>query len=252
MSEVTVLYINYTRGNVWRVYNKTMLTLLSYNIQFGRRLTQIIEWLAAHKHKCEIICFQEFPESKIKQVLDRIGTEWGHAFAPAFTKARIKYGELTLFNNQALTLIKEQIVFLGASRLELLISRHTAHRSGLLTSFRYKNSTILVVNVHLACISQNNLRLKELQLILKYIGDQKKAVIVGDFNYSSWTGRRKLYRFMRTFQFESAGEMITHRLFKLPQQLDYVFARNVAIGEVASQRLPFSDHYPIFAKAVTI
>jgi len=75
------------------------------------------------------------------------------------------------------------------------------------------------------------------------VPSQKSPIIVlGDFNYSSLSRRKKLIQFMANNGYLNAYKKHTHRLFYLKHQLDYVFYKYCYIDRIDVQKLPFSDH----------
>src|SRR5579871_3824756 len=108
-----------------------MLSVLTYNIRFGKRLDEIMDWVASHKESFDIICFQEFPLAKLDIFLKLIANHYDYQFSQNFIRKKKTFGELTVFNTEKLQLIDSKTVTLGPSRLER--SKVRGERSSLLT-----------------------------------------------------------------------------------------------------------------------
>lgn len=233
-----------------------MFTLLSYNINFGKKLTTILDWLVKIERKnnpFDIICFQEFPYEKIDVLMfsRRIKTDF--RFAPSMYFKKKIYGQLTLFNKNTLKLINSAELSLSTGRIEKKIGqlfRRSTKRKSLLTLFGTDTGKhCMLANTHLTCFAMNNHRINQLKKVCKEIQYYIKVLIVGDFNYTSVLPRFSLKRLMKKYQFEDATvKLKTHRIFLIKHQLDYIFTKGIRIKQVTTERLHFSDHYPLMAE----
>lgn len=222
-----------------------MLTLLSYNIFFGKKVDQVLNWLTTRKLP-DIVCFQEFPMtalSELQKLLDL------HNYNCNFTSATVDkngiYGELTAYNTNKLHLLDSKSVNLGEIRLEKIVNRHLARKTALMTVFK----ELTLINIHLGALTTNKKRLSQLQIIMdKLPNNNKPCVVVGDYNYSNLTGLKRLLSFMAKYGFEKAVNKVrTHRLFLMPQQIDYLFYKNLEVKKLEVLNIKLSDHYPLLA-----
>lgn len=230
-----------------------MLRALSYNIEWGRQTTEAGEWIMSLKPKPDFICLQEIPENKVTE-LRRIFEDHGYGckYAPAYTDHDIVYGELTAYNRKKIMLVFSKVVELGSSIIARLISQHNARYTSLLTVFKNGTRTFIVINLHLLAFHLNRKRKKQLDIaiealtLLRYVN--LPSLIVGDYNYSSLTGRGGLIRFMGKHGYKIGGrkKVITHKKWRIRHQTDYVFYRNCRVTKVKSEEVKFSDHYPMF------
>lgn len=229
-----------------------MLKVLSYNIEWGKKLPQLSEWMMALSEKPDIICFQEMPYKKIAS-LNKTFEENGYAYkyAPSYTKNDNTYGELTAYKKSEIILDFSKVVELGSSIVAKLISRHNSRYTSLLTVFKYKKKNFIIINLHLLPHGLNGRRRKQLGMaiealtLLRYVN--MPSLIMGDYNYSSLTGRGGLIKFMASHGFKIGGKKVnTHRKWRISHQLDYVFYRNCDIKNLETENVKFSDHYPFF------
>lgn len=225
------------------------LEILTYNVEFGKRLTEIYNWLHTIPDHPDFICFQEFPENAIGTLRDNLRfKKLVYKFAPSFVRKGEFYGELTVFDGNLTSKIETEILDLGESRIERIYRRSPSRRSALITTLDFKGKKLTIVNIHLVVLALNRKRRQQLTLIFESLKNDSSAIIIGDFNYTSLLGRKGLVNFMNKFKFELAGgKMITNHLKKIPQQLDYVFHKGCALEGVRVEKIPFSDHYPVFA-----
>lgn len=230
-----------------------MLKALSYNIEWGRNLDEAGEWMMKLKPRPDIICLQEIPKDKVSsfgKLLQKYG--YDYKYAPAYTDHDITYGELTGYNSKRLILVFSKVVELGSSIVARLISQHNARYTSLLTVFKYRKQTFIIVNIHLLAFHLNRKRRKQLDIAIQALSLLKfvnlPSLIIGDYNYSSLTGRGGLIKFMDKNGFKIGGKkkIITHRRWRIHHQTDYVFYRGCRIKGVKSERVSFSDHFPMF------
>jgi endonuclease/exonuclease/phosphatase family metal-dependent hydrolase len=231
-----------------------VIEALTYNVEYGKRLPEIYEWLKSLPEKPDLICLQEFPEQEIDS-FNRLNlfTIPGHAYAPALTKYGRMHGELTAFDEAKLTPKKSMVVDLGEGLLERIYRRGSpSHRSALVTTFEHEGGEITFVNPHLIMMALHSGRRNQLDKILQLIGESP-AVILGDFNYSNLIGGEGLARFMEQRGFTQAGErLITHLIRGKAHQLDYLFFRGCSVEDVRTMAVSYSDHFPVFAKILNL
>ena len=121
-------------------------------------------------------------------------------------------------------------------------------RSAIITTFQKDDIEFDLANVHLTPLSFHGLRKRQLHQVIKNV-KIKRAIILGDFNYSSLLNSGGLITFMNKYNYEVAGEkLITNKYkYKISQQLDYIFYKNLKIENIKVLELPYSDHFPILA-----
>lgn len=223
------------------------MSILTYNIRYGDKLNEIIRWVKARDAFFDIICFQEFPIAEIKTFLSVIeATSFDYRFSNGFKKKNKQYGQLTLFQRNKITLLDETVLSLGPSVIER--SKKRGERSSLVTRFIYEKKEFLLANTHLVCFALNSKRLLQLEKIIahfKQTADKNLPILlVGDFNYNSIIGQKRLLNYMEGHGFINAYKTHTFKVLFLKYQLDYVFYKNCQIQDVDVLKLNFSDHFP--------
>lgn len=225
-----------------------MIELLSYNVQYGKNLPQIHEWIVGFSRKPDIVCFQEFPQDAIKG--KPLGNSYGSEFAAGLVKVGNTYGELTAYNHESVQLLRSKALDLGVSGLERKLFAHSGQRSALLTTMEVNGHELMIANIHLLWLAVNSKRRNQLEVVLAAIGDTHcPAIVVGDFNYTDAVAGNGLAQYMKDNGFQqSKGKLVTHRFLGIRHQLDYIFQKNLILLEVRTESVPFSDHTPIIAK----
>jgi endonuclease/exonuclease/phosphatase (EEP) superfamily protein YafD len=224
-----------------------MISVLSYNVYFGKRLDKIIFWLLK-KPTFDVICFQEFPKKVIPIFIKAFSqASYGYRFAPFLQKRGITYGELTLFRKDKLTFLSSTTVSLGINRGERVMLRARIPRTSLLTIFRYKKQKIALVNIHLVNVAFNILRYKQItQIVNRLDHHAMPVVLLGDFNMPSVFGRKKLFSMMEENGFEFIRKRLsTFHLVGVKYQMDYIFWKGCKVTGLSVERVKFSDHYPV-------
>lgn len=228
-----------------------MLSGLTYNIYFGRNIDQIITWLNSFKKPFDILCFQEFPEAKIKYLQRAMKSfPYDFSYASSFIFKNESYGELTLVHKEKLTLKEHFVVSLGTNIIEEKILRLLSHRTALVTQLCYNTQPFLLSNTHLIAFAMNMQRREQLRKLFGELASGAKedipAVVLGDMNYSSLLSRKKLFELIETEGFANAYEEDTHNLFSLTShQLDYIFNKQCTVQDIKVIDVPFSDHFPV-------
>lgn len=237
-----------------------MIKAVTYNIFIGRKLGKIVDWLITSHDQIDMCCFQEFPQDKIKEVVEKLkGHSMDYVFAEGITIQGNVYGELTLFNTKKLKLLRSERIHLGGKgdflwflfdrygRLDFTFERNKLERSALLTQFVCDNKTVTLINTHLTSHHLNYKRLQQIKSILKNVSDGS-TVVLGDFNYPFG----KLVKFMKINGFSHATRRITtHRLLRIiPQHLDYIFYKGCQVENIKVHKVRYSDHFPIFFEII--
>ncbi len=235
-----------------------MLSVLSYNIKFGEKLSQIQNWLKAEQIAPEILCFQEFPASQVLSFLQQFEPgRYCHHYAPAFQKPNEVFGQLTLIDRFAFQTEETFIVPVGNYKLEKILAKYLSkvtfsrhvQRCSVIHHLRKDNKSFAVANTHLSVHTTNEGRLQQIERILGAVEQFDHAIIVGDFNYTSLWRRSHLFELMSSAGFVNGTDKIkTHKLLFVKQQIDYLFHRNCEIREVSVFPIKFSDHYPVLVQ----
>lgn len=231
-----------------------MLKIITYNIYSGKEVAKIAEWLKSADAKYDILCFQEFPKDAIETFLKSFPKNYQYEYAKSFETQGKEFGELTIFNANILKLLYTEIVPLGKEPLFKFV-KFNVDRTSLITMFCYQKKEITIANSHLTWFAFNTYRISQIKKIIDRVSNLKcPAIILGDFNYSSHFGKKRLIKYMKKNNFQIAlDNVITHtikplykriplRLFR--HQLDYVFYKECKVGNTQILRVPFSDHMP--------
>lgn len=227
-----------------------MIRVLSYNIRYGKKLTDIFAWLAPQYKKYDVICLQEFPKSKRVLLADHFDSQYQYVYSHGFTTKKDSYEQITLFDSSRLSSDGSAVVQLGSNILEDTVHQSRGQRTALITKLVNGEGGMLLVNTHLAALAGNGKRRKQIQLIVDHLHSMQdlKAsakIILGDFNYSSLLRQKSLMKLMTANNFVSAYRKSTHKLLFVRHQLDYAFYNNCAIRNVGVEKINYSDHYPI-------
>jgi endonuclease/exonuclease/phosphatase family metal-dependent hydrolase len=231
-----------------------MISVLSYNVYFGKRLEKILYWIHTQP-SFDLICFQEFPKDAIPVCRKMFGSNYGFRFAPFIKKRKREYGELTIYWKKHLQLVTSSILRLGSNSGERVVLRSRMPRTSVLTIFRYKQKKIAVVNIHLVNVAFNALRYQQIMRIIKRIAKYTIAsVLLGDFNMSSLFGRRKLFSLMEQSGYQGMNKRFsTHHVAVIHQQMDYIFWKQCSINNVTIHRkVRHSDHFPLTCRVENI
>ena len=227
------------------------LEILSYNIEFGKKLDDVTAWITQEKLLPDVFCFQEFPEDRIS-FFEKFLSQKGYAYtyARGIMLRGVQIGELTA-HKKGLRLLESKQLSLGNHLWERRYKDAKGQRSALVTAYRYEDTVFTVANIHLSMLSPHSMRYKQLQIVISELERfSENALIIGDFNYTSLLGVSRLFKFMTKYGFTCVGErLITHRIFKhIPQQLDYLFQKGFVPKHITVLKVPHSDHLPLYVK----
>lgn len=226
-----------------------MVNIISYNVEYGNNLNEIYNWIKSLEKQPQIICFQEFPEDKIDELRNnKIFQNQTLCFAKGLTSRGKFFGELTIIDNTRLKIVSNNFIDFGVDSLESKFKRKKIKRSAIITILKNRENKFSITNVHLTPLSLNSRRKKQLKEVVGNI-NLNNSIIIGDFNYSSLLTRGGLVVLMKEHSYYLAGEKIITNKYKhkIPQQLDYVFYKNVEVKNVEVLELPYSDHFPVLA-----
>lgn len=229
-----------------------MLSGLTYNIFYGENLDTIINWLSSLHKSFDIICFQEFPQSKITYLQSKMKPfPYTFTYAPSFIVKGNVYGELTLITKKKVTLVSQAIVQLGTNFFEKKVFKTTYTRTALITKLKYKKQSFILSNTHLIAFASNRQRRDQLQEVFTNVDYMQEktllpVVVVGDMNYTSLLSRTKFFDLIEQRGYINAFNYHTHKLLSLKeQQLDYIFYKGCRVENIRIVNKPFSDHLPI-------
>ncbi|MDO8609165.1 MAG: endonuclease/exonuclease/phosphatase family protein [bacterium] len=226
-----------------------MLNVLTYNIQFGKKLSQILHWLTTLKPFPDIICLQEFPLDKQNELMKLSNLTGNKSVCVESMKIKNNsYGQVTIYNSTKLNIVKHTDVNLGNTRLEKILSRQHNGRNAMIARFTYKNKEFDLINTHLTAIHLNKTRRKQIHVIMNSINSKSEMVstiFLGDLNYSSLLRQSRLIDLMKEYGFDNAFSIKTHKLFFLRHQLDYVFYKKCSVLKPEVLKINYSDHYPV-------
>ena len=204
------------------------LSVLAYNVAFGRKLDKIEKWILKHPTGFDVMCFQEFPFSEDSKFLETFKKRgYDYQFSPTsyltkiFLRIHGRHGELTLYKKSRVKLLDSHTIKLGANFLEKRF-RVQGQKTSLLTAFMVKNKKLVIANSQLVCYAPNSRRINQIAKIIrnvKRIGDHSKfaTVLLGDFNYTSRFRQKKLIEFMAENNLTNAYKAHTHKYFFIPQ-----------------------------------
>lgn len=231
---------------------------VTYNVFLGRTFDPLFTWLYNSNPLQDLYCFQEFPEDKLDSLRAYVKKEkYGLGFAAGFRWHGRTYGEVTLYNKDKLTLDEMRTLPLGGkgertlvfihegAKMELKLSRVEVDRTALLTSFRYRDQQVCLVNAHLFPDVYNARKLRQLTKVMEALPSSVPAIVLGDFNYPFGRGLTKLahgagfasaFEHLKTFRFAPG----------LYWQNDYILQRDCVAQITAMKRVSHSDHYPLF------
>lgn len=226
-----------------------MISVLTYNIEFGKRLNEILVWLTSLEDKPQIICLQEFPEKELEKLRKiNIFNNQKVYFAKGLSSKEESFGEVTIVNGALIKVEDEIYLDFGKDFAESLYKRQEIKRSALILKCSLNDIHFTISNLHLTPLALNKTRREQIEKVLKNV-NTPKSIILGDFNYSNILTRGGLLSLMSNNEYLLAGEkLITNKYkYKIPQQLDYVFYKGFELKDVLIDPHVFSDHFPVFA-----
>ncbi len=218
------------------------ITLLSWNVHKNNHAFVWLEDFAGmlHRHRPDLILFQEYQTMNRKSVLDR-HHEYGYGFFPNIVWKQNRFGLITASMGEIvdfdcyLTPDVEPIIKTPKVTLE--------------TSYRLENGQLLrVVNVHMINFVKIGKFLAQIGQIEKALAKEAGPLILsGDFN--TWNRRRmqtleKVCRAYGLGHVEFAEQK--HRIAPFPYPLDHIFYRELSVqkSEVLHS-VESSDHKPL-------
>jgi endonuclease/exonuclease/phosphatase family metal-dependent hydrolase len=228
-----------------------MLKIITYNIETGKNLEKIYQWIEQYRPNTDIICFQEFPEEELRNITENIFLKnYSHSFSPGLKKNGNQLGQITLFKKEKYKLIEEYIIDIGHDDLEVFYKKTPTKRSVLVTTFEIDGRQFIVANIHLSAFAFNLKRRKQTKKVIEGLIESVPLILLGDFNYSSLFGSKAFINYMENLGLVLAGEKMITNKYKgiLKQQLDYVFYNGFKLNDIKVEELNYSDHFPVNAE----
>ncbi len=260
-----------------------LVSILTYNTLYNNGFENFEKVLEKITFKPDILCFQEVDTSEIN--LKKI-EKFGYILADyenSFTRFGKIYGAATFYNPKVLDYINSNKkiinkIFFGeyfTSFVSFLFG-FGRQKTFLLTDFYHKKKgkKISVCNTHLFVLGSNNMRMKNIEEVIKKlkIKNKKYFIICGDFNYYPYQ-RKKLEKFMKkyflkeattninqTIKFSYEGFLsetltIIHKFslriikqFTEGLKIDYIFYKGLKLINTKKIDIKYSDHFPMISK----
>lgn len=259
------------------------LSILTYNTLYNNGFENFEKVLKKITFKPDIICFQEVDtnENNLKK-LEKFGYKLAD-FENSFTRLGIIYGAVTYYNPQVLKYINSNKMIINkiflSEYLTSLISflfGFGRQKTFLLSNFYHKKAKrkISVCNTHLFVLGSNNMRLKNIEEMIKKLNieSKKNFIICGDFNYFPYQ-RKKLEKFMKKYFLKEATKNISQtikfsyeeflsevltifhklslriiKIFIEGLKIDYIFYKGLRLIYSKKIEIRYSDHFPIVSK----
>ncbi len=224
--------------------------LLTYNVEYGHNLTQILDLVSNLTPTPDILCFQEFPQPNagIERLLKNLG--YDYRFAPALNKYGQTFGQLTAVA-PGMKILEHQVVDFGLSLQERLygkIKGFSGKRSALITAVKSSDRLIQVVNIHQPLMANFDGRSRNIIEVISGLNSEQPALFTGDFNnihMNRAKGHKKLVDYMARFGFVDSGLNQPTFLKPIAHQLDFVFARGRKPLNPRIIDSNLSDHKPV-------
>ncbi|MCR4326854.1 MAG: endonuclease/exonuclease/phosphatase family protein [Candidatus Roizmanbacteria bacterium] len=234
------------------------LTVLTYNILFGKAVSLLPELCSTYKP--DVVCLQEFEISvdAIAEV-EKQGyylADYSHSFFKYFRL----YGLATFYNKKTLKPKDGEVITLSRSFYEMILfffPRVNKQRTVLKTTFIHLESRaeLDVYNLHLTFHGTNQTRRKQLTCTMRTIekADKERIIVAGDFNYPYH--RRSLEKLIAENNLKEATSNLLYTLenrilgfFKIRLKPDYILYRGFSHIETIRDENRSSDHFPIIAR----
>lgn len=231
--------------------------LMTYNVNFGQNVSQIIEWLGDTPldQRPKVACFQEFPDPYVNHwagKLQQIG--YDIRFASAIEKQSLQYGQLTAVGLGSFIKNTHEVDF-GFNKWEKVypgIKGRSGRRSALVTTVRTEDRTLQVVNIHQPLIASDNERLQNILKVEQTLDRDIPAIIAGDQNFSTFlrfTDRNWLIDQMAKLGYvDSGNQEPTFGWGGMHWTVDYITARDRILKNPRVEKNGLSDHEPLFVE----
>ena len=228
------------------------LTVVSWNIQYGRNIDQALSEMGADPRlaAADIVLLQEMDPVGSERVAKALGFHFVHG--SAYVHPRHK----RLFGNAVLSrwpIVKDQVLILPHETLL------TGHRRIAVTADidLGDGRTVRAISIHTATmVMEQDKRIAQARAVSDSLGGLQGLTLVGgDFNTVSVYEVNRLRQVMRRLGLKSArlpaGPTISNRFKKLPGStpvLDHFFSHGLTATDTGVVRsATASDHYPIWA-----
>ena len=228
------------------------LTIVSWNIEFGRNLDQAVRELQANPRlaNVDILLLQEMDPVGSERVAKALGFHFVHGSASVSPKHKRLFGNAVL---SRWPIVNDQVLILPH---ETLLTGH--RRIAVAADIDLGDGrTIRAISVHTATmVMEQDKRIDQARAVSDSLGGlQDLMVIGGDFNTVSVYEVNRLRQVMRRLGLKAArlpaGPTISNKYKKLPGStpvLDHFFSHGLEATETGVDRsATASDHYPIWA-----
>lgn len=224
------------------------LRVVTYNIQYAKKIRQAIQLIEDHKILCDadVFCLQEMDADGVQLLANDLG--YNYVYYPAVVHPTSKRD----FGNAVLSkwpILKYKKIILPYT------DQNTLQRIAVMVQIRYHQRLIWVVCVHMSLWLKAEERRAQMKSLVDEINsDNKYYVIAGDFN----TFTKKSYEAIIDPFMEKDFTLVTQNIawsykhwyiLNKKTRLDHIFARGMRLidtDKVMSKKP--SDHYPVWAE----
>lgn len=252
-------------------------SLFTYNTLFNNALDGIETILK--REKPDVLCLQEVltDENNLKR-MEKLGYRLAD-YSNSFIKFGQIFGVATFYNPKKLRHLRSASLQTGRNLVEVLFTLlqvvlgYKKPKTFLRSDFVEKKTkkTFSVCNIHLYVVGSNQMRIRHIKQALNSIkGTKKPLILTGDFNYFPYQ-RRRLETFMNKNGFTEATSNISQTIKFTPDgsfenfnffqkislrlagrilnnlKIDYIFYRQLVLGQTKRIEVRFSDHFPIIS-----
>lgn len=225
------------------------IRIVSYNVQLGRKLEQILALFRTHPElsRADVLALQEVvrdPRASGARILaERLGFDY--VYLPGKRKGDREIG-LALLSRYPLRDI-ERIVLPQERR------RNDLPRVALGATLAIGATQIRIYTVHVQALVPRDMKVRQIGAVLQSALRQATPyrLIVGDFNTLTRGDWRAVDRLLREAGFFSAlpGSTWTYRRLLIRMTLDWIYVQNMRVlGYGVAQEVTASDHRPIWAE----
>jgi len=223
------------------------IRIVSYNVQLGRKLEQILALFRTHPElsRADVLALQEVVRdrhaSHARVLAERLGFDY--VYLPGKRKGDREIG-LALLSRYPLRDV-ERIVIPQERR------RDDLPRVALGATLAIGTTKIRLYNVHVQALVPIEMKVRQIEAVLQSALRQATPyrLIVGDFNTLTRRDRRALDRLLREAGFSPAlpGSTWTYRRLLIRMTLDWIYVQNLRVlGSGVAQEVTASDHRPIW------
>lgn len=231
--------------------------LMTYNVNYGRKVPEIIEWLGSISidRRPNIACFQEMPDPYVHHFagkLEQIG--YSLSFASAIEKHGEIFGQLTAVGLGG-KITRTDTVDFGFNKWERIypgIKGRSGRRAALVTDVQFGDRLHQIVNIHQPLIASDSERFNNILQVEKSLTPDIPAIIAGDQNSTGFLRiihKGWLRDQMAELGFRDSGNKEpTFGWGGIRWIVDYVAARDCKLKNPRVERIGLSDHEPMFVE----